>query len=38
MAYMVEAAVRAFKDLERIGRVFFYAAFGNVMRWKLVLS
>jgi hypothetical protein len=38
MAYMVEAAMWAFKDLKRIGRVLFYAAFGNVMRWKLVLS
>jgi len=38
MAYMVEAAMWAFKDLKRIGRVLLYAAFGNVVCWKLVLS
>jgi hypothetical protein len=38
MAYMVEAAMWAFKDLKRIRRMLLYAAFGNVMRWKLVLS
>jgi hypothetical protein len=38
MAYMVEAAMWAFKDFKRIGRVLLYAAFGNVMRWKLMLS
>ena len=38
MAYVVEAAMWAFEDLKRIGWMPFNAAFGDVIRWKLVLS
>jgi hypothetical protein len=38
MAYVIEATVWAFEDLQRIGWMPFNAAFGDVIRWKLVFS
>ena len=38
MAYVIEAAMWAFKDLKCIQCVSFDAGFGDVIRWKLVFS